>query len=89
VTTLTDADQYSRDDLAELYHQRWLAEISQPYYLQRCACISAQAGTTVCLRSREDGDVLYVFSASRRGCKFVGDGAIALRFLMRTQLGQA
>jgi DDE family transposase len=27
VTTLTDADQYSRDDLAELYHQRWLAEL--------------------------------------------------------------
>jgi putative transposase len=27
VTTLTDADQYSGDDLAELYHQRWLAEL--------------------------------------------------------------
>ena len=27
VTTLTDADQYSRDDLAELYHQRWLVEL--------------------------------------------------------------
>lgn len=27
VTTLTDADQYSRDDLAELYHKRWLAEL--------------------------------------------------------------
>jgi len=27
VTTLTDAEQYSRDDLAELYHQRWLAEL--------------------------------------------------------------
>jgi len=27
VTSLTDADQYSRDDLAELYHQRWLAEL--------------------------------------------------------------
>jgi putative transposase len=27
VTTLTDADAYSRDDLAELYHQRWLAEL--------------------------------------------------------------
>jgi putative transposase len=27
VTTLTDADQYSRDDIAELYHQRWLAEL--------------------------------------------------------------
>jgi putative transposase len=27
VTTLTDADQYSRDDLAELYRQRWLAEL--------------------------------------------------------------
>jgi putative transposase len=27
VTTLTDADQYSRDDLAELYHRRWLAEL--------------------------------------------------------------
>jgi hypothetical protein len=27
VTTLTDADEYSRDDLAELYHQRWLAEL--------------------------------------------------------------
>lgn len=27
VTTLTDADPYSRDDIAELYHQRWLAEL--------------------------------------------------------------
>jgi hypothetical protein len=27
VTTLLDAKQYTRDDLAELYHQRWLAEI--------------------------------------------------------------
>jgi putative transposase len=27
VTTLTDADAYRRDDLAELYHQRWLAEL--------------------------------------------------------------
>lgn len=27
VTTLTDADRYSRADLAELYHQRWLAEL--------------------------------------------------------------
>ena len=27
VTTLTDADEYRRDDLAELYHQRWLAEL--------------------------------------------------------------
>lgn len=27
VTSLTDADQYSRDELAELYHQRWLAEL--------------------------------------------------------------
>lgn len=26
-TTLTDADQYSRDDLAELYHRRWLVEL--------------------------------------------------------------
>jgi putative transposase len=27
VTTLEDADQYSRADIAELYHQRWLAEL--------------------------------------------------------------
>lgn len=27
VTTLTDAEQYSRDDLAELYHSRWLVEL--------------------------------------------------------------
>jgi putative transposase len=27
VTTLTDARQYTRQDLAELYHQRWLAEL--------------------------------------------------------------
>ena len=27
VTTLTDADAFTRDDLAELYHQRWLAEL--------------------------------------------------------------
>jgi hypothetical protein len=26
-TTLTDADAYSSDDLAELYHQRWLVEL--------------------------------------------------------------
>jgi WD40 repeat protein len=26
VTTLTDAQQYRRDDVAELYHQRWLIE---------------------------------------------------------------
>ena len=27
VTTLTDAEQYSQADLAELYHQRWLVEL--------------------------------------------------------------
>jgi IS4 transposase len=27
VTTLTDAEQYSNADVAELYHQRWLAEL--------------------------------------------------------------
>lgn len=27
VTTLTDVDTFTRDDLAELYHQRWLAEL--------------------------------------------------------------
>lgn len=27
VTTLTDARRYTRDDLAELYHRRWLAEL--------------------------------------------------------------
>jgi putative transposase len=27
VTTLTDARQYTRDDVAELYHQRWLIEL--------------------------------------------------------------
>jgi len=27
VTTLSDAQQYSKDDLAELYHKRWLAEL--------------------------------------------------------------
>jgi len=27
VTTLLDARQYTRDDLAELYHRRWLAEL--------------------------------------------------------------
>jgi hypothetical protein len=27
VTTLTDAEQYSHADIAELYHQRWLAEL--------------------------------------------------------------
>ena len=26
-TTLTDADAYSSDDIAELYHQRWLVEL--------------------------------------------------------------
>jgi putative transposase len=33
VTTLTDADQYTPDDIAELYGRRWLAEICQPYCL--------------------------------------------------------
>jgi hypothetical protein len=27
ITTLTDARAYSKDDVAELYHQRWLVEI--------------------------------------------------------------
>jgi putative transposase len=27
VTTLSDAETYSRDDIAELYHRRWLAEL--------------------------------------------------------------
>jgi hypothetical protein len=27
VTTLTDAEQYTKDDIAELYHQRWLVEL--------------------------------------------------------------
>jgi len=27
VTTLTDAEEYTRDDIAELYHYRWMAEL--------------------------------------------------------------
>jgi len=27
VTTLTDVERYTKDDVAELYHQRWLAEL--------------------------------------------------------------
>jgi putative transposase len=27
VTTLTDADEYTHDDIAELYHRRWLVEL--------------------------------------------------------------
>jgi hypothetical protein len=27
VTTLTDAESYTKDDIAELYHQRWLVEL--------------------------------------------------------------
>jgi hypothetical protein len=27
VTTLTDADHYTKDDIAELYHRRWLVEL--------------------------------------------------------------
>lgn len=27
VTTLTDAEEYTKDDLSELYHQRWLVEL--------------------------------------------------------------
>jgi putative transposase len=27
VTTLTDAERYTKDDVAELYHRRWLAEL--------------------------------------------------------------
>ena len=27
VTTLLDATDYSKDDVAELYHQRWLVEL--------------------------------------------------------------
>jgi hypothetical protein len=27
MTTLTDAESYTQDDIAELYHQRWLAEL--------------------------------------------------------------
>lgn len=27
VTTLTDAEEYTKDDLAELYHKRWLVEL--------------------------------------------------------------
>ena len=27
VTTLTDAQEYTKDDIAELYHQRWLVEL--------------------------------------------------------------
>ena len=34
VTTLTDAEQYTREDVADLYAFRWLAEICQPYCLQ-------------------------------------------------------
>src|SRR5262249_53610368 len=32
VTTLTDARAYTKDDVAELYHQRWLVEVYQPEY---------------------------------------------------------
>jgi Transposase DDE domain len=35
VTTLLDADIYRVADLAELYHERWQVEISQPYYGSR------------------------------------------------------
>lgn len=31
VTTLTDGARYSRQALAELYHQRWMVEISHPH----------------------------------------------------------
>ena len=30
VTTLADARRYTRDEIAELYHRRWLAEVYQP-----------------------------------------------------------
>ena len=30
VTTLIDPRLYTRDDLAELYHRRWLVEVYQP-----------------------------------------------------------
>jgi hypothetical protein len=33
VTTLTDAAEYAKDDVAELYHYRWLAEMYQSYCL--------------------------------------------------------
>jgi Transposase DDE domain len=89
VTSLLEAVAHPARELMELYHRRWEHEICQPFYLLRCACISARAGTTVWLLSRKDGDFLCVFSASCRGCQFAGDGAIALRFLVRTQFGQA
>ena len=30
VTTLTDAKKYTKQDIAELYHKRWLVEVYQP-----------------------------------------------------------
>ena len=33
VTTLMDAGAYTQDDIAELYHHRWLAEMCQSYCL--------------------------------------------------------
>jgi hypothetical protein len=32
VTTLLDAREFPKADLANLYRQRWQAEISQPHY---------------------------------------------------------
>jgi hypothetical protein len=32
VTTLTDAEKYPKEDIADLYRQRWMAEIYQPEY---------------------------------------------------------
>jgi hypothetical protein len=77
VTTLLDAETYTKNDVAELYHERWLVEISQPYYLQRCACISARARTTLWLPSREDDVFLCILFTSRRRGQFGGDGVIA------------
>ena len=34
-TTLLDADEFTKDDLAQLYRQRWNAEASHAHYVQR------------------------------------------------------
>ena len=89
LTSVVESTRLSHRQAADIYRWRWQIEISQPYYLQRGACISARARTTVWLPSREDHVFLRVLFTSRRGCQFAGDGVIALRFLMRTQFSQA
>jgi hypothetical protein len=65
VTTLTDAESYPKDDIAELYHQRWLAELDLRA-LKITLSIDVLRGRSPEMVRREIGMALLAYNLIRR-----------------------